>query len=42
MARRTKREKPLIFVFCEGESELAYVEFLRKRFIMNPENWTKK
>ncbi len=32
MARRTKREKPLIFVFCEGESELAYVEFLRKRF----------
>ena len=24
--------KPLIYVFCEGESEQAYVKFLRKRF----------
>ncbi len=32
MARRTKKEKPLIFVFCEGESELAYTRSLKCRF----------
>lgn len=32
MPRRTKPEKPLIYVFCEGESEQAYTEFLKKKF----------
>ncbi len=32
MARQTRRKKPLIFVFCEGESELAYTRFLKERF----------
>ena len=32
MPRRTKPEKPLIYVFCEGESEQAYTEFLKKEF----------
>ena len=27
--------KAVIRVFCEGESEQAYTEFLKKRFIMN-------
>lgn len=27
MPRQTKPEKPLIYVFCEGESEQAYTEF---------------
>lgn len=32
MPRQTKTEKPLIYVFCEGESEQAYTEFLKKKF----------
>ena len=32
MPRRIKHAKPLIFVFCEGESEQAYTDFLKQRF----------
>ena len=32
MARPTKKTKPLIYVFCEGESEQAYTDFLKKTF----------
>jgi len=32
MPRRIKREKPYIVVFCEGESEQAYIDFLKKEF----------
>lgn len=32
MARHLKRTKPLIYVFCEGESEQAYTDFLKKKF----------
>lgn len=32
MARPTKKTKPLIYVFCEGESEQAYADFLKKTF----------
>ena len=32
MARPTKKTKPLIYVFCEGESEQAYTDFLKKIF----------
>lgn len=32
MTRPLRKEKPYIVVFCEGESERAYVEFLRKEF----------
>ena len=32
MPRPTKRSKPYIVVFCEGESERAYVDFMKKRF----------
>lgn len=32
MPRRIKYAKPLIFVFCEGESEQAYTDFLKQRF----------
>jgi len=32
MARSLRKEKPYIVVFCEGESEQAYTEFLRKEF----------
>ena len=32
MPRQYKREKPLIYVFCEGESEQAYTDFLKKQF----------
>lgn len=32
MPRRLKSTKPLIYVFCEGESEQAYTDFLKKRF----------
>lgn len=32
MSRRTKPEKPLIYVFCEGESEQAYADYLKKIF----------
>ena len=29
---KTKIEKPYIVVFCEGESEQAYIDFLKKEF----------
>ena len=32
MSRSTKPAKPYIVVFCEGESEQAYTDFLRKEF----------
>ncbi len=32
MARRMKNMKPLIYIFCEGESEQAYADFLKKKF----------
>lgn len=32
MARKFKKAKPLIYVFCEGESEQAYTDFLKKEF----------
>ena len=32
MARPTKKTKPLIYVLCEGESEQAYTDFLKKTF----------
>lgn len=32
MTRPLRKEKPYIVVFCEGESERAYVKFLRKEF----------
>lgn len=32
MPRRIKNTKPLIYVFCEGESEQAYTDFLRRKF----------
>ena len=32
MARQTRKTKPLIYVFCEGESEQAYTKFLKERF----------
>ena len=32
MPRRTKSEKPYIVVFCEGESEQVYTDFLKKEF----------
>lgn len=32
MPRSTRKTKPLIYVFCEGESEQAYTEFLKKTF----------
>lgn len=32
MARQLKKTKPLIYVFCEGESEQAYTDFLKKTF----------
>ena len=30
MPRRFRAEKPYIVLFCEGDSEQAYAEFLRK------------
>ena len=30
MPRQLKRKKPYIVVFCEGESEQAYTDFLKK------------
>ena len=30
MPRPTRRRKPYIVVFCEGESEQAYTDFLKK------------
>lgn len=32
MARKLRKAKPLIYVFCEGESEQAYTDFLKKKF----------
>ena len=32
MARKLVNKKKLIFIFCEGESEQAYAEFLKERF----------
>lgn len=32
MARQYRKAKPLIYVFCEGESEVAYVDFLKEHF----------
>ena len=32
MPRQTKHEKPYIVVFCEGESEQVYMDFLKKEF----------
>lgn len=32
MPRRVKKEKPYIIVFCEGESEQAYADFLKAKF----------
>lgn len=32
MPRPTRRRKPYIVVFCEGESEQAYTDFLKKEF----------
>lgn len=31
MGRKLKKVKPLIYVFCEGESEQAYTDFLKKQ-----------
>lgn len=31
-ARKTRKTKPQIYVFCEGESEQAYTAFLKERF----------
>ncbi len=31
-SRKFRPEKPLIYVFCEGESEQAYAKFLKERF----------
>lgn len=32
MKRRIKQQKPYIYVFCEGESEQRYVDFLAQQF----------
>lgn len=32
MLRQFKKTKPLIYLFCEGESEQAYTDFLKKQF----------
>ena len=32
MPRKTKHLKPLIYVFCEGESEQVYTEYLKRKF----------
>ena len=32
MPRQFKRAKPYIMVFCEGESEQAYTDFLKEEF----------
>lgn len=32
MSRQFRKEKPLIYVFCEGESEQVYTDFLKKKF----------
>ena len=32
MPRKTKHSKSLIYVFCEGESEQVYTEYLKRKF----------
>ena len=32
MPRRLRKAKPLIYIFCEGESEQAYSQFLKEHF----------
>lgn len=32
MARKLRKAMPLIYVFCEGESEQAYTDFLKNTF----------
>ena len=32
MARKLQKAKPLIYIFCEGESEQAYAAFLKEHF----------
>ena len=32
MKRLTKPHKPLIYIFCEGESEQQYADFLHQKF----------
>lgn len=32
MSRKLRKVKPLIYVFCEGESEQAYTDFLKNKF----------
>ena len=32
MPRPIKKSKPYIVVFCEGESEQVYMDFLKKEF----------
>lgn len=32
MARKIKKVKPLIYVFCEGESEQVYIDYLKNKF----------
>lgn len=32
MGRKLKKEKPLIYVFCEGDSEQVYTDYLKKTF----------
>lgn len=32
MPRQLRKTKPLIYVFCEGESEQAYTDYLKKTF----------
>lgn len=34
MPRQLKRKKPYIVVFCEGESEQAYTDFLKRNLRM--------
>lgn len=34
MAHKLKKAKPLIYVFCEGESEQTYTQFLKKNLKM--------
>lgn len=34
MPRQLKRKKPYIIVFCEGESEQAYIDFLKRNLRM--------
>lgn len=32
MGRQIRKTKPLVYVFCEGESEQAYTKYLKKQF----------